>query len=298
MNKLRRLYVLFRYDDLSARSNTDFERRLVQVLIEDQIPFVFGVIPQVCLGDWRNPEPQTYAELDSEKRQLLQHAAAAAPVDIALHGLTHQSATSDSLSEFVGLSLEEQMRKISQGARILEACTGHRPFAFVPPWNRYDKNTIAALIENGFTVLSAGFRPKMESEEAGPLSVFPQTVSLHNLATTLELAKKTRCRELSLIVELHEYDFTDVSSVRGVMALDSFRREIRELRSDARIELRNFSQALVNRNRWSNDDFYYPRRRFALLSRLAASRFLGPIVLLVVSLLCLIALYRQAMPGQ
>lgn len=268
----------------------------MEALIEDQIPFVFGVVPNVCLGDWRNPEPQSYAELGSEKCQLLQQAVSGAPVDIALHGLTHQQSKANTPSEFAGISAEAQVRKIFDGARMLEASTGHRPFAFVPPWNSYDQNTIAALLANGFAVLSAGPRSEApEAEARSSLSVFPQTVSLGNFAPALESAKKTSCRELSIIVEMHEYDFTDVSSTKGAMNLTAFRQQVSELRSDAQVELRNFSQALAHRNRWSRDDFFFPRK--SLLSRVWSFKRLVPAIgLVAVVCACLLAICRRGSP--
>lgn len=82
---------------------------------------------------------------------------------IAMHGYQHIYSTSkggvfplNHFSEFAGCSLEEQRYKISEGKRILGEY-GIETCIFMAPAHSYDKNTIQALKENGFTEITDGF---------------------------------------------------------------------------------------------------------------------------------------------
>ena len=82
---------------------------------------------------------------------------------IAMHGLHHVYTTKkggllplNKQSEFAGLSYEEQSQMIRKGKKILES-HGIATDFFMAPSHSYDKNTIDALLENGFRRITDGF---------------------------------------------------------------------------------------------------------------------------------------------
>lgn len=83
---------------------------------------------------------------------------------IALHGWSHQLRPSGAglvpvqrRSEFVGLSIDEQRRRIASGVRIFEV-NGLVPEAWVAPAHGFDSATLQALrVESEIRVISDGF---------------------------------------------------------------------------------------------------------------------------------------------
>ena len=82
---------------------------------------------------------------------------------IAMHGFNHCYTTKESglfpigsKSEFAGLSYEEQRRKIREGRRIMQEKGIDTEF-FMAPSHSYDKNTLKALRESGFSRITDGF---------------------------------------------------------------------------------------------------------------------------------------------
>lgn len=82
---------------------------------------------------------------------------------LAQHGAKHVYRTKkkgcfplNALSEFAGLSYQEQYEALKNGRDILEAHGLHTDF-FMAPAHSYDKNTLRALKELGFTKLTDGF---------------------------------------------------------------------------------------------------------------------------------------------
>lgn len=64
----------------------------------------------------------------------------------------------DERSEFAGVPYDEQARRIGAGRDVLED-HGLAPTTFVPPWHEYDRDTVRALAEHGFTALNEGRWP-------------------------------------------------------------------------------------------------------------------------------------------
>jgi len=82
--------------------------------------------------------------------------------EIAQHGYRHINVGAgrggplyDERSEFGGLNYAEQERRIGAGKDILND-HGLEPTTFIPPWHEYDRATLRALTDNGFTCLNEG----------------------------------------------------------------------------------------------------------------------------------------------
>lgn len=85
--------------------------------------------------------------------------------EIAQHGFKHENIGEgrggilyDNRSEFAGVDLKEQKRRIARGKSILQS-HGFSPKTFIPPWHEYDKNTVLALAGESFTTLNEGRFP-------------------------------------------------------------------------------------------------------------------------------------------
>lgn len=90
---------------------------------------------------------------------------------VAQHGTYHCYETKDSgilginpFSEFAGLSFENQLKKLQAGKQILEE-NGIRTDVFMAPGHTYDKNTLRALKECGFHVITDGLSSKPYMED-------------------------------------------------------------------------------------------------------------------------------------
>lgn len=82
---------------------------------------------------------------------------------VSMHGYRHIYSTKkgglfplNDFSEFAGIPYEEQKRMLSEGRRILKE-KGIGTEMFMAPAHSYDRNTLRALKETGFTALTDGF---------------------------------------------------------------------------------------------------------------------------------------------
>lgn len=82
---------------------------------------------------------------------------------IALHGCHHIYTTGKSgvfplnnFSEFAGVSYEKQKEMLAEGKAVLKE-NGIQTDIFMAPAHSYDRNTLRALRENGFTRVTDGF---------------------------------------------------------------------------------------------------------------------------------------------
>lgn len=137
---------IMRLDDAAIKMDIEKWTRIEILLDKYNIKPLVGVIP-----DCKDPMMDIYDE----------ECAIWCKVDewigkgwtIALHGYQHIYCTNDGginpvnvRSEFAGLALEEQKRKIREGVRIFRK-HGIDPQVFFAPSHTFDKNTIEALKE-------------------------------------------------------------------------------------------------------------------------------------------------------
>ena len=52
-------------------------------------------------------------------------------------------------AEMAGLAYDAQLDRLARGIACLDERFGHKPRTFIPPWNRYDATTLAALVHPG-----------------------------------------------------------------------------------------------------------------------------------------------------
>ena len=144
---------LIRLDDASDRMHTENWNRVEQLLDENGIKPLVGVIPL-------NRDPVLQFDEDPGFWQKARDWQVKG-WRIALHGYDHVFCSKDGginpvhkNSEFAGVSLEIQREKIHSGLAVLKE-KGLEPTAFFAPGHTFDKNTLEALrLESDIRIVS------------------------------------------------------------------------------------------------------------------------------------------------
>ena len=187
---------LIRLDDIAPHMDWPRFERLARVFDKFGIQPLLGVIP-----DNRDPQLRQFPEFVGdfwEKVRSLQ----ARGWEIAQHGFQHVYATHDcglmgvnSLSEFAGLPFEEQFDKLSRGQSILRN-HGLSFETFMAPSHSFDRLTLRALRELGFTTVTDGFAPWPSIEHG--LVFLPQWLANPRV---LPLGVQTFCLHVNVMTE-------------------------------------------------------------------------------------------------
>ena len=158
------LKLTIRLDDITPDMNMEKFRRFSGLMDAHGIKPLLGVVPDPkdeSLDYTGGDEMSKKARRErfwTMIRQLQMQG-----YQVAMHGLTHVYTTSASglfplnrQSEFAGRPYEEQAEMIRKGKEILSS-HGITTDIFMAPSHTFDKNTIRALLENGFTKMTDGF---------------------------------------------------------------------------------------------------------------------------------------------
>ncbi len=149
-------YIL-RLDDACPTMDHEKWQAVARLVLSHGIRPIVAIVPA-------NEDPGLVrAPADSSFWQRVRSWARAGWV-VALHGCSHVLRRSGTgiiplqrRSEFVGLPLDEQRRRIREGAKVLEA-NGVRPEAWVAPAHGFDDTTLQALlVESEIRLISDGF---------------------------------------------------------------------------------------------------------------------------------------------
>jgi predicted deacetylase len=190
------------------------------------IPCTYAVIPNTYREF--SADPTDCVAMDPETAERLNEAVQSGLVEVALHGFTHHansvaSASPYDKSEFWGLDYSFQFRMLSEGRRTLESLYHVSVTTFIPPWNSYDENTLRALDDLGFKVVS-GSRRTHKIEAHGRyqrLRFLPFTCELGQLQQALAAARKTSDPDPVIVVMFHAYDFVEQGRDRGKYSYQS-----------------------------------------------------------------------------
>ena len=233
--------VFFRYDDYSESSPAAVDSGLISALQKSGLCATFGVIPAVTEGRYHDAGERGTLPLGPAKIALLQQAVATGAVDVALHGWDHRtiSLSSATHSEFVGLPFEKQLDKLQRGRDTLRQAVGVTTTVFVPPWNRYDRNTVAALSQLGFSAVSANrYGPAYD----GNLKFVPITADMAELRRAIDLARNSGDPDPIVGVLLHPYDFVESGDRRGTIEWPALDRELEWLANQPGVRVASVSQ--------------------------------------------------------
>lgn len=217
----QKIYLVFRFDDYSARSNTELELRIIETFQKNNLAFTIGVIPFEGAGNLLDPTPQGNLPLGKEKGDILKYYNQLETIEIALHGYSHQSHSHDFIrSEFRGLNYESQKEKIIQGKAHLENISESNVVTFIPPWNQYDFNTLKILEELQFKNNSGDRIGKMNNITS--IQSLPNSCGLTKVKDAVIAARESSDEELIIVALFHAYDFIEDSPESGILDFDYF----------------------------------------------------------------------------
>ena len=146
--------MIIRLDDASDKMNTKNWDRIEKILDSYNIKPIVGIIPIN-----KDPDFQHYSTDNNFKQKLKNWEIKG--WYIAMHGYEHIFETNEGginpvnqKSEFAGLDLETQRKKIKKGYHLLKTM-GIEPKIFFAPAHTFDANTIEALrIETNIRIIS------------------------------------------------------------------------------------------------------------------------------------------------
>jgi peptidoglycan/xylan/chitin deacetylase (PgdA/CDA1 family) len=216
----KQINVVFRYDDYSANSVTSAELKIIETFRKNMAPITFGVIPFKVAGDVHDPSPQDLLPLDSVKGEILKSGFEDGILEISMHGYSHQMHSSEYLSEFAKLAYKDQVKRISAGKEFLQNMTGAQVTTFIPPWNTYDRNTLSALEETGFSTISAN--KKGLFFKGSNFNYLPLTCGLTELQEAIQVARKSSDSQPLIVALIHDYDFLDINQEIGELTFQDF----------------------------------------------------------------------------
>lgn len=233
-------HIILRYDDYRLYKEylegTSNEEEFVKFALVNNIKMSIAVIP----FDLSNEEMQNNEVLPS-KIQLLTEGLRKNLFEICLHGYQHKNnAVKGAPSEFSGVPLPIQKIWIEKGRIKLESLIGVGVKVFVPPYNGWDQNTLIALTDNGFSILSAegGDFPKNN-----PINYFPYTATPKDLQYLL--ATNSISNNKLIIVNIHPHDLPEDKNRIGLSKLKKLLKEIKD--SNRKMELESFEDAVAKR---------------------------------------------------
>jgi hypothetical protein len=93
---------------------------------------------------------------------------------------------------------------------------------FVPPWNSYDANTVRALEDLGFGVISAD--SVHCAHRASSLQFVPATCGLSDVRRAVAAARERQEDEPLIVVLFHQYDFVEADAKRGRLRVGDLSR--------------------------------------------------------------------------
>lgn len=155
----KKMQCMIRMDDITPDMNWDKFNQVREIFDKYGIKPLIGIVPDN--RDVKLSVQEKRADFWEEMYSLQKNGWM-----VAQHGTFHQYVTKNSgilglkdASEFAGLSYEEQLSKLKTGKQILEE-HGIQSDIFMAPGHTFDKNTIKALRELGFSAVTDGLYKK------------------------------------------------------------------------------------------------------------------------------------------
>lgn len=209
--------LIFRLDDYSTISDSEFEARLLRLMERYNIPCTFGIVPFVYEDEW-DSSPQVEHPLTQEKVQMLKPYIEKGLVEIALHGFHHNTQAirlnGYVPGEFFGIPEKDQEDLIVRGKAFLDNAFSCNVTTFIPPWNTYDEATLSVLEKFEFSCISTGnrFGPAIPSAS---FSYLPALCKIYDVLPVANDAIRTGLDDAVIVVCIHQYDFVEVSPKRA-----------------------------------------------------------------------------------
>lgn len=147
-----KIRIVFRYDDYILVPSK-FCDSLLYIFHKNNIPLCLGVIPFDRANIIIN-------KLNQEQINDLRSRIQKKEIEVALHGYNHLNILKPSFlnkntySEFASENYFKQFDKLSKGKKALDSLLNIEINVFVPPFDTYDNNTLKALIDLNFKIIS------------------------------------------------------------------------------------------------------------------------------------------------
>jgi predicted deacetylase len=238
-------YIIFRYDDPSSVTSSDFERKIIELINHYGFSIVFGVVPFVSERNYLDPTPQRLLPLSLQRINDLKPFVDSGVVEIALHGYSHQhNNNSQQYSEFKGDNYSYQNRRIIDAKKFIEQSFNNRIFTFIPPFNSYDIKTLYALVNNQFSILSANRWGDYKNEIS--IKYLPMTTGIIELKRLIEKPVVKILNNSIIVAMLHEYDFVEIDADKGVVSISEFEKILNRISITQYIKNVNFDYFMKN----------------------------------------------------
>lgn len=232
MNTIR---VAIRFDDPSETSRHDIEDAVIASLGKHGLSATFAVIPFRRMG-------HRLQALSPARAAQMVSAQKARVVEIAQHGYSHEDWTSTTLgipSEFLGKSVTAQLSDIQVGLDHLRTVFDGPISGFVPPWNKYDAATSAAIHSAGFRYVSAEWQSRREKRG---LLCIPRTCQLTELKAQILAARHDDRLDPVIVAVMHHYDFHESGSEAAKLSLAGFDELSAWLASQADVQVQTLGE--------------------------------------------------------
>jgi len=207
--------IVFRLDDIYLNSNA-IENQIFGIFEKHQVPLNIGIIPFD-----KSEMPFVNSEVTLSKNLIP-----------CLHGYTHSR--SGTKGEFDGLTFEAQFNMLEKGKSHLVNNLKIDFDCFIPPWNKYDENTIRALEKNQINYISGSL-----NKEFGFLNEIPCSVEHFDLIDKFwfRLFLRLLPQSTTLVILFHNYNFSEHSTnyfkdKRFMYNFDKLDRLISKLKKD------------------------------------------------------------------
>lgn len=242
--------IIFRYDDFSGASPASFEtdRNVFELFLSLGIPLVVGLTANMSAAPRDAANTKFFRIEDDAKRVELLKRGLDAGWQLAVHGYTHQRTAHLDGTEFSGLSIDAQERKIREACSVIDRLYPNaRPTVFIPPWNNFDRQTLRCVQKVGFKTVCAG--------NLLPWS-WPSTVnfvpSIFSAADLVQWLKRYGLAELArmvgdapVVITFHPYEINDPTSV-GYIGVEKLREILEFLAvSDQRLTILRADMSLT-----------------------------------------------------
>ncbi|MDY0222508.1 MAG: DUF2334 domain-containing protein [Desulfobacterium sp.] len=135
---LSEVFIFFRNDDISVKSDPEFESRVLEVFRKYNITPLYAVIPNLSNQKITRDLPIACALKSWHDKGW---------IEIGMHGFDHKF-------KFGKLEFEEQTFRIASGKKILSNAFDLDINWFAPPWNSANQDTFQVLQNNGIHYFS------------------------------------------------------------------------------------------------------------------------------------------------
>lgn len=237
----RKITVVFRFDDYSAISDTELELKILDIFRKNNAAITYGVIPYANTGELQDKSLPRETPLSKEKALLIRAARDEGTLEIGMHGYNHKSLGKDR-GEFIGVDYQTQFNHLAKGKQLIEELIGGKIRTFIPPWNKYDQNTLTALDRLDFEILSASITAPRGLDH-DDLTIIPFTCHLRDFKNAFANAEASSNPHLLIVVLFHAYDFLESDRMLGHMTIPEFADIVQELAGNDRVTLMTLEQA-------------------------------------------------------